>query len=142
VQFKGGGPADVAAISGEVAGTFGNISQAIGYVKAGRLRALAVTSTTRSPALPDLPTVIEAGVPGYEFLTWHGILAPKGTPKPVVNLLYQQLKKILTAPGAVKEWQTRGPDITANSPEEYAVRLANDQQNWGEVIKTRGMKRE
>ncbi len=142
VQFKGGGPADVAAISGEVAGTFGNISQAIGYVKAGRLRALAVTSLTRSPALPDLPTVAEAGVPGYEFLTWHGILAPKGTPKPVVNLLYQQLKKILTAPGAAKEWQARGLDIIASSPEEFAARLADEQKKWGEVIKKRGIKPE
>jgi tripartite-type tricarboxylate transporter receptor subunit TctC len=140
VQFKGGGPADVAAISGEVAGTFGNISQAIGHVKAGRLRALAVTSTTRSSALPDLPTVAEAGVPGYEFLTWHGILAPKGTPKPIVNLLGAQLKKILTAPDAAKQWQDRGLDVIASSPEEFAVRLANDQKKWGDVIKKRGIK--
>ncbi|HSN42122.1 MAG TPA: tripartite tricarboxylate transporter substrate binding protein [Burkholderiales bacterium] len=142
VQFKGGGPADVAAISGEVAATFGNISQEIGYVKAGRLRALAVTSTTRSPALPDLPTVAEAGVPGYEFLTWHGILAPKGTPKPIVNLLNEQLKKILTAPGEAKLWQERGLDVIASSPEEFASRLANEQKKWGDVIRKRGIKPE
>src|SRR5437868_13581047 len=82
VQFKGGGPADIAALSGDVAATFGNISQGVVYVKSGRLRALAVTSTTRSSALPDLQTVIDGGVPGYEFLTGHGILAPKGTPAP------------------------------------------------------------
>jgi len=142
VQFKGGGPADVAAISGEVAATFGNVSQEIGYVKAGRLRALAVTSTTRSSALPDLPTVAEAGVPGYEFLTWHGILAPKGTPRPIVNLLNEQLKKILTAPGEEKFWQERGLDVIASSPEEFGARLASEQKKWGDVIKKRGIKAE
>ena len=142
VQFKGGGPADVAAIAGEVAATFGNISQEVGYVKAGQLRALAVTSTTRSPALPDLPTVAEAGVPGYEFLTWHGILAPKGTPTPIVNLLNEQLKKILTAPGEAKLWQERGLDVIASSPKEFAARLANEQKKWGDVIRKRGIKPE
>ncbi|MGE5523376.1 MAG: Bug family tripartite tricarboxylate transporter substrate binding protein [Rhodospirillaceae bacterium] len=142
VQFKGGGPADLAAIGGEVAATFGNVSQEIGYVNSGRLRALAVTSTTRSPALPNLPTVIEAGVPGYEFVTWHGILAPKGTPKTIVNLLNAELKKILVAPGEAKLWQERGLDIIASSPEEFAVRLAAEQKKWGEVIKKRGIKPE
>ena len=142
VQFKGGGPADVAAISGEVAATFGNVSQQIGYVKAGRLRALAVTGTTRSSAMPELPTVAEAGVPGYEFVTWHGILAPKGTPKPIVNLLNEQLKKILTAPGEAKVWQERGLDVVASSPEEFAVRLAAEQKKWGDVIRKRGIKAE
>src|SRR4051812_9311758 len=99
VQFKGGGPADIAAIAGEVEMTFGNVSQEIGYVSSGRLRALAVTSAKRSPVLPDLPTVVEAGLPGYEFLTWHGILAPKATPRPIVMALNEALKKVLTAPG-------------------------------------------
>jgi tripartite-type tricarboxylate transporter receptor subunit TctC len=142
VQFKGGGPADIAALSGEVAATFGNISQEVEYVKSGRLRALAVTSTTRSSALPDLPTVIEAGVPNYEFLTWHGILAPKGTPAPIVKLLNEQLKKILTGPGEAKLWQERGLDVIANSPEEFATRLASERKKWGEVIRKRGVKAE
>ena len=142
VQFKGGGPADVAVISGEVAATFGNVSQQIGYVKAGRLRALAVTGTKRSPAMPELPTVAEAGVPGYEFVTWHGILAPKGTPRPIVNLLSENLKKILTAPGEAKVWQERGLDVIASSPDEFATRLAAEQKKWGDVIRKRGIKAE
>ena len=142
VQFKGGGPADIGAIGGEVAATFGNISQQIGYVKSGRLRALAVTSATRSPALPNLPTVAEAGVPGYEFLTWHGILAPKGTPAPIVNLLNEQLKKILTAPGEAKLWEERGLDVIASSPADFAARLANEIKKWGDVISKRGIKPE
>jgi tripartite-type tricarboxylate transporter receptor subunit TctC len=142
VQFKGGGPADIAALSGEVAATFGNISQEVEYVKSGRLRALAVTSTTRNSALPELPTVIEAGLPGYEFLTWHGILAPKGTPAPIVKLLNEQLKKILTGPGEAKLWQDRGLDVIASSPEDFAVRLVNERKKWGDVIKKRGIKAE
>ena len=142
VQFKGGGPADIAAIGGEVAATFGNISQQVGYVKSGRLRALAVTSATRSPALPELPTVAEAGVPGYEFLTWHGILAPKGTPAPIVNLLNEHLKKILTAPEEAKRWQELGLDVIASSPADFAARLLIEQKKWGDVIRKRGIKPE
>ena len=142
VQFKGGGPADIAAIGGEVAATFGNVSQQVGYVKSGRLRALAVTSTMRSPALPDLPTVAEAGVPGYEFLTWHAILAPKGTPATIVNLLNEQLKKILTAPGEAKRWEELGLDVIASSPADCAARLLNEQKKWGDVISRRGIKPE
>jgi tripartite-type tricarboxylate transporter receptor subunit TctC len=142
VQFKGGGPADIAAIAGEVAGTFGNVSQQVEYVKSGRLRALAVTSTTRNSALPDLPTVIEAGIPGYEFLTWHAILAPKGTPAPVVTLLNENLRKVLTGPGEAKLWQDRGLDVIASSPQECTTRLASEQKKWGDVIKKRGIKAE
>jgi len=142
VQYKGGGPADVAVIGGEVQMTFGNVSQEIGYVNSGRLRALAVTSTKRSPALPDLPTVAEAGVPGYEFITWHGILAPKGTPRAIVNLLNAQLKKILTAPGQAQLWRERGLDVVASSPEEFAAHIEREQKKWGQVIKQRGIKAE
>ena len=142
VQFKGGGPADMAVIGGEVEITFGNISQQVGYINSGRLRALAVTSLKRSSALPDLPTVAEAGVPGYEFVTWHGILAPKGTPRPIVDLLNQHLKKVLTAPGEAKLWQERGLDVIASSPEEFAAHIEKEQKKWGKVIKERGIKAE
>src|SRR5882672_9493836 len=81
VQYKGGGPADTALIAGDVGVTFGNVSQQIGHVKSGRMRALAVTSAKRNAAMPELPTVAEAGVPGYEFDTWFVVAAPKGTPR-------------------------------------------------------------
>src|SRR2546430_6019277 len=96
VQFKGGGPADMAVIAGEVGVTFGNISQEIGYVKAGRMRALAVTSAKRNPAMPELPTVAEAGVPGYEFDTWFVVAAPKGTPRAIDDTLNSHIRKVLT----------------------------------------------
>jgi tripartite-type tricarboxylate transporter receptor subunit TctC len=142
VQFKGGGPADMAVIAGEIEITFGNISQQVGYINSGRLRALAVTSLKRSPAMPDLPTVDEAGVPGYEFVTWHGVLAPRGTPLPVVDLLNQNLKKVLTAPGEARLWQERGLDVIASSPEEFAAHIEKEQKKWGKVIKERGIKAE
>ena len=142
VQFKGGGPADMAAIGGEVEMTFGNVSQEIGYVKAGRLRALAVTSIKRSAVLPDLPTVAEAGVPGYEFLTWHGILAPKATPRPIVMMLNEQIKRVLTAPDQAHVWSDRGLDVIASTPEEFAAHLESEQKKWGRVIKERGIKAE
>ncbi len=142
IQFKGGGPADMAMIAGEVELTFGNISQQVGHINSGRIRALAVTSAKRSPILPNLPTVAEAGVPGYEFVTWHGILAPKATPRPVVTYLNEQLKKVLTAPGQSSLWQERGLEVVASSPEEFAAHLNSEQKKWGQVIKERGIKAE
>jgi tripartite-type tricarboxylate transporter receptor subunit TctC len=142
IQFKGGGPADMALIAGEVEMSFGNVSQQIGYINSGRIRALAVTSAKRSPILPNLPTVAEAGVPGYEFVTWHGILAPKATPRPVITYLNEQVKKVLTAPGQASLWQERGLEVVASSPEEFAIHLNNEQKKWGQVIKERGIKAE
>ena len=142
VQFKGGGPADTATIAGEVGITFGNVSQQVGYIKAGRLRALAVTSAKRSALLPDLPTVAEAGVPGYDFITWHGVLAPRATPRPIIVYLNEQLKKVLTAPGQARLWQDRGLEVVASTPEEFATHLEREQAKWGKVIKERGIKAE
>jgi tripartite-type tricarboxylate transporter receptor subunit TctC len=106
VQFKGGGPADMAVIAGEVGVTFGNISQEIGYVKAGRMRALAVTSAKRNPAMPELPTVAEAApegpLRGYEFETWFVVAAPKGTSRAIVDTLNSHIRKVLTAPDQVR----------------------------------------
>jgi tripartite-type tricarboxylate transporter receptor subunit TctC len=142
VQFKGGGPADTAVIAGEVGVTFGNISQEIGYVKAGRMRALAVTSAKRNPAMPELPTVAEAGVPGYEFDTWFVVAAPKGTPRAIVDTLHSHIRKVLTAPDQVKFYEERGLTVIASTPEEAAAHLANEQKKWARVIKERGIKAE
>jgi tripartite-type tricarboxylate transporter receptor subunit TctC len=142
VQYKGGGPADTAIIAGEVAATFGNVSQQIGYVKAGRLRALAVTSAKRNAAMPELPTVAEAGVPGYEFDTWFVVVAPRGTPRPVVDQLNTQIRKVLAVPDQVKAWQERGLTVIASTPEEAAAHLESEQKKWARVIKERGIKAE
>lgn len=144
VQFKGGGPADTAVIAGEVGVTFGNISQEIGYVKAGRMRALAVTSAKRNPAMPELPTVAEAApegpLRGYEFDTWFVVAAPKGTPRAIVDTLNSHIRKVLAAPDQVKFYEERGLTVIASTPEEAAAHLEKEQKKWGRVIKERGIK--
>jgi len=142
VQYKGGGPADTAVIAGEVEATFGNVSQEIGHVKAGRLRALAVTSAKRNAAMPELPTVAEAGVPGYEFDTWFVVVAPRGTPRPIVDTLHSHIRKVLTTPEQVKFYQERGLTVIASTPEEAAAYLESEQKKWARVIKERGIKAE
>jgi tripartite-type tricarboxylate transporter receptor subunit TctC len=142
VQFKGGGPADTALIAGEVVVTFGNISQEIGFVKGGRMRALAVTSAKRNSAMPELPTVAEAGVPGYEFDTWFVLAAPKGTPRAIVELLNSHIRKVLTTPEQLKFYEDRGLTVIASTPEEAAAHLASEQKKWQRVIKERGIKAE
>jgi len=142
VQFKGGGPADQALIAGDVAVTFGNISQEIGFVKGGRMRALAVTSAKRNPAMPELPTVAEAGVPGYEFDTWFVIAAPKGTPRTIVDTLNSHIRKVLATPEQMKFYEDRGLTVIASTPEEAAAHLVREQQKWQRVIKERGIKAE
>src|SRR5579859_7476703 len=142
VQYKGGGPADTAIIAGEVAVTFGNVSQQTAYVKGGRLRALAVTSAKRIAAMPELPTVAEAGVPGYEFETWFVVAAPKGTPRPIVDTLNSHIRKVMTPPDQVKLFEERGVTVIASSPEEAVAHLETEQKKWGRVIKERGIKAE
>jgi tripartite-type tricarboxylate transporter receptor subunit TctC len=146
VQYKGGGPADMAVIAGEVGVTFGNVSQQIGYVKGGRLRALAVTSAKRNSAMPELPTVAEAApegpLRGYEFDTWFVVVAPKGTPRAVVDTLNSHIRKVLTTPDQVKLYDERGLTVVASTPEEAAAHLESEQKKWGRVIKERGIKAE
>jgi len=142
VQFKGGGPADTAVIAGEVGVTFGNVSQEIGHVKAGRMRALAVTSAKRISAMPELPTVAEAGVPGYEFDTWFVVAAPKGTPRPIVDTLNSHIRKVLKTPEQAKFYEERGLTVIASTPEEAAAYLESEQKKWARVIKERGIKAE
>jgi len=146
VQYKGGGPADTALIAGEVAATFGNISQEITFVKAGRMRALAVTGTRRNPAMPELPTVAEAAPEGplrsYEFETWYVVAAPKATPRAIVDTVNSQIRKVLSAPDQAKFWEERGLTIIASTPEEAATHLESEQKKWARVIKERGIKAE
>ncbi len=140
VQFKGGGPADIAVIAGEVGISFPNISQAIGYVSSGRLRGLGITSAERAAVLPELPTIAEGGVPGYEFTTWHGILAPKGTPRPIIVQLNEQIKKTLNAPDQTKLFTERGLSVIASTPEQFAAHIDTELKKWSRVVKERGLK--
>jgi tripartite-type tricarboxylate transporter receptor subunit TctC len=140
VHYKGGYPALVATISGEMPITVTSILESAPHVKTGKLRAIGVTKLKRSPALPEVPTIAESGLPGYEFAAWHILVAPKGTPGPAVALLNENVKRILLAPGAPKQYEERGLDVVASSPEEAATHLKNEMNKWGKVIKERGMR--
>ena len=142
VHYKGGGPALIAAMSGEVGVVFANYAETLGHVKAGKLRALGVTSSKRAATLPDVPTIAEAGLPGYEFTTWHGILAPKATPRPIIALLNDRLKKSMAAPDQAKRFTDHGLDVVASTPEEFGAFIAAEYQRWGKVFKERGMRAE
>lgn len=142
VHFKGGGPALVAAISGEVGIVFTNFAETSEFAKAGRLRALGVSGTKRMATMPEVPTLAEAGVPGYEFTTWHGLWAPKNTPRTIVALLNDRLKKTLAAPDQQKRFRDRGLDVIASTPEEFAAHVQSEHKKWGRVIRERGMKAE
>ncbi len=98
---------------------------------------LGVGSARRSPALPEVPTIAEAGLPGYEFVTWHGVLAPKGTPAAIVSLLNARLKETLTAPEQQRLFEQMGFEIVASTPEEFAAHLRRESEKWGKVIKER-----
>jgi tripartite-type tricarboxylate transporter receptor subunit TctC len=137
VQYKGGGPSLLAALGGEVKITFPNISEAIPHAKTGRVIVLGVTGSKRSSALPDVPTIAEAGLPGYEFVTWHGVLAPKGTPAAIVALLNARLKDTLTAPEQTRFFEQMGFEVVASSPEDFAAHLKRESEKWGKVIKER-----
>jgi tripartite-type tricarboxylate transporter receptor subunit TctC len=140
VHFKGGGPALVSAMSGEVSIVFTNFSETSAIVRAGRLRALGVSGSQRVAVMPEVPTLAEAGLPGYEFTTWNGVLAPRNTPRAIVVLLNDRLKKAMAAPDQVKRFEERGLDVIASSPEEFGSHLQAEYKKWGGVIKERGMK--
>jgi len=142
VHYKGGGPGLVAAISGEVGIAFTNFAETSGFVRAGRLRALGVSGVKRVAAMPEVPTIAEAGVPGYEFSTWHGMLAPKATPRAIIVLVNERLRQTLAAPDLMRRFEERGLDIIASSPEEFSTHLQSEFKKWDRVIKERGMRAE
>ncbi|MGZ8198292.1 MAG: Bug family tripartite tricarboxylate transporter substrate binding protein [Burkholderiales bacterium] len=140
VHFKGGGPALIATMSGETEITFSNISETAPLVLSKRLRGLGVTSTKRARIVPDIPTIAEAGVPGYEFTTWHALLAPKGTPAAVVTTLSEKVRATLRTPEETQRFADRGLDVVASTPDELAAHMRSEVQKWSRVIKERGMR--
>ena len=140
VQYKGGRPGLTARISGETSLTITSVLEAAPQVQAGRLRAIAVTSRSRSPALPEIPTIAEAGLSGYEFLGWHALLAPKGTPAAITNLLRDKLKAAVGSPEVTQQLQNQGLDLVIGTPEELGAHIKAEMQKWGTVVKERGMR--
>jgi tripartite-type tricarboxylate transporter receptor subunit TctC len=143
VHYKGGGPATVATLSGETQLYFVNaIPEALPHIQAKKLKALGITDTKRNPGAPQIPTMAEAGVPGYEFITWQILAAPRATPGPVIATLNEKVRAVLKTPDAVKRWQDRGFDVIASTPEEMTAHLSSEIRKWRAVFKEQGIKAE
>ena len=142
VPYKGTGQAVTDLIAGQIDLLFGPAQAVMSYVQAGRLKAYAVTSAKRSPTLPDLPTVAEAGVPGYEAIGWFGLLAPAATPKAVVNRLSADANAALREPDVVQKMLVLGAEPAGNTPERFAAFIRDDQGKWSKLMRERGIKPE
>ena len=137
VPYKGTGPALTDLLGGQIQMMFNDT--AAPHVKSGKLRALAVTGAKRWPLLPEVPTLAEAGVPGFEKYNWFGILAPAGTPEPIVTALNRELVAIMRDP-AIQRWvEAQGAEATASTPEEFAAFIRRDLAKWARVVKDVGL---
>lgn len=142
IPYRGGGPGLVALLSGEVSLYFGNVPTVVRQARAGKLRALAVTGLKRTPAAPDIPTVAESGVPGYEVTTWWGLSAPAKTPPAILERLHKETIRAVNAPDVRERLQGLGADIIGNTPEQYSAFIQNEIAKWDKVIKAAGIKGE
>jgi tripartite-type tricarboxylate transporter receptor subunit TctC len=140
VPYKGNGPAYTDLIGGHVSVMFPNVSTATAHVRAGKLRALAVTTKSRTPIAPDLPTISEAGVPGYDVSSWYGLLAPAGTPAAVVAKLQREIARVMRLPDVSEKLTSQGLDIVGNTPEEFAAIIKAEIVKWAKVVKASGAK--
>lgn len=141
VPYKGSAPSVTAILAGEVSMLFGTMADVVGHVRAGKLRALAVTSESRIPSLPDVPTMIEAGLPGFEATAWFGVLAPAATPRPVVNRLNEEINRILKMPEVLKRISQQGSAlIVGGTPEHFAEFIRAEIEKWGKVVRESGAK--
>lgn len=137
IHYKGGGPALAAVVSGEVQIGFSNITQTARLAEAGRLRPLAVSSLKRSSALPNLPTVAEAGLPGFEMVAWHIVVAPRGTPQAVVKMLNEKIRATLADPLILQRFDKGGMEPVPTTPSETTAYLKSEQAKWRRVIEER-----
>jgi len=142
VPFKGGGPAMMDVIAGNTQIAIGSLIQTLPHIKSGRLKALGVGSAKRVPALPDVPTISEAGVPGYEATNWWGIVAPAGTPRPVIERLHKELSVILASAETKKRFESEGGEAAQMSPEEFGRFIAAETDKWARVVKEAGIRPE
>ena len=140
IPYKGSAPALTDLVGGQLQVMFDAYASSGPFIKDGRVRLLAVTTAQRSKSLPDTPTVSESGLPGYEAMPWLGLVAPAGTPAPVVNRLYTELNDILKEPEVQERFRSLGLDIIGNKPEEFSAFLKKDIVKWAQVIKDSGAK--
>jgi len=142
VPYKGGTPAMIDVVSGQIQMLFSTLLQANPQIKAGKLRVLAVTTMKRNSSAPELPTMMEAGVPGYEVAQWFGLVAPAKTPGPVIARLNAEVGRILLEPELKSRLAAEGADAVAGTPEQFAAHVRTDVAKWAKVVKQIGLKPE
>ena len=138
VPYKGAVPALTDLIGGQVSMIFSSMPPALPLVKTGKIRALGVTSATRSPAAPAIPTITESGLPGYEVNNWYGILAPRGTPKEIVSKLNAEIVKILNMPDVKESLAVQGAEPVSGTPEQFAAYIKEETEKWAKIVKYSG----
>jgi tripartite-type tricarboxylate transporter receptor subunit TctC len=142
VPYKGGAPAMIALVSGEVNLVFATAETAVPQVKAGKIRALGVTTAKRSALLPDLPTIAEGGLPGYEANNWYGLLAPAKTPAAIIERLNREVVKVLNMPKVKEQLFRSGLDASPSTPKEFSAYIKSEMAKWSKVVKASGAKAE
>jgi tripartite-type tricarboxylate transporter receptor subunit TctC len=135
INYKGGGPALTDLIGGQISVFFSGVASGATQIKAGKIRALGVTTTRRSGALPDVPTIAEAGVPGYEVDGWYGLLAPAATPPVIIRRFNSDLAALVAIPEMKERLLGAGIDAQASTPEEFHARISRDIKRWAGVVK-------
>ncbi len=142
VLYKGSGQSMIGLLSGEIESAFPTMPTVIQYVKDGRLRALGVTTLKRVQAMPKVPSIAEGGLPGYESTQWFGVLAPAGTPRPIIDRLNQEIVRVLNTPDIKERLNAEGTEIVASTPEDFAKHIKSETEKWAKVIKAAGIKPE
>jgi tripartite-type tricarboxylate transporter receptor subunit TctC len=142
VPFKGGGPAMIDVIGGHTKIMFSSLVQTTPHIRSGKLKALGTGGSRRSPVLPDVPTVAEAGVPTYEAVNWWGIVAPAGTPQPILDKLHKELTAVLSSPEAQKQFENEGASVVQMSAAEFGSFMAKELAKWERVVKEAKIKAE
>jgi tripartite-type tricarboxylate transporter receptor subunit TctC len=140
IPYRGAGPALQDLIAGNVDMMFDGLGSSATHIRGGRIKALAVASSRRVPAFPDLPTAAEAGLPGYEVSTWYGIWAVKGTPKEIVDRMYDEVVKAINTPELRETWASNGSEIALMKQADFARFLNSEIKRWAQVTKASGAK--
>ena len=136
------GPALIDLLAGQITMSFGAVPGVLPYARSGRLRALGVSGATRIAALPELPTIAQAGVPGFEATLWYGVLAPAGTPMPIINRLHATLTRALQSADMKARFVAEGSEPIGSTPQEFQAFIKSEIERWAVVVKASGMKAE
>jgi tripartite-type tricarboxylate transporter receptor subunit TctC len=142
VPFKGGGPAMIDVVGGHTKLMFSSMVQTVPQIKSGKLRALATGGLERSPVLPDLPTIAEAGVPGYEAVNWWGLVAPAGTAQPIIDKLNREIEVVQKSPEVQKQFANEGAEAVGMKPADFGGFMVSEMNKWEKVVKQGNIKAE